>query len=231
MFGGYRKPDNFVENINPHEEYFAFDITKAIAIPITALYRKIMDSSVKTIENPGYLVFLFLDKKSIVLDTVNNIINLFGWPIGTATSIYDYFSSSKNLVDIKPNDNVWYKIVIDYKNVKYDFIEDYKKLFEINKKVLTYAIGENGICKPCRPKKLTTGDKSDLKLFKPDKIGVDFSKAYGYMLKNLNYDKAKKEEWDKLYHDVVEFFGSIASHLERNIRPIETDITDDYRNH
>lgn len=231
MFGGYKKPDNFVEKIEPHEEYFAMDIPKTLGIPITALYRKIMDSSVKTIENPGYLVFLFLDKKSKVLDTINGISSAILWGIGGAgLAIYDYFSSSKTLTDIKTNDNVWYKIVIDYKNIKYEFIEDYKKLFTVNKKVLSYAIGEHGICKPCRPKKLTTGDKSDLKLFKPDKISKDFHKAYTYMLRALNNDE-KLEEWDDFYNEVIEFYGGLVKHLESNIRPVETDITDDYRNH
>ncbi|EPU3829014.1 hypothetical protein ACVWU4_000995 [Campylobacter coli] len=244
MFGVYGKikEENIIENITPHEEYFAIDLPKIFSLPATNFLRMITDKSTTTIDNPGLLVDLFLSNSSKLIDKFNTaisslgigaaVISGFSLPaiaISAGAGLYDLATSSKALKSLKKGDNVWYHLVLKYNQVDFELLHVYKKQFEYSKKILNFVIGEHGECRPIKERPLKAGEKSELKLFKPDKIGQDFTKAYKHMLSKTK-NREDSEEWDNLYKEVMNFYGKIARKLENNIHEKSGDFTDDYRN-
>lgn len=244
MFGVYGKikEENIIKNITPHEEYFAIDLPKIFSLPATNFLRMITDKSTTTIDNPGLLVDLFLSNGSKLIDKFNTAITALGLgaiavsgfhlpviAISAGAGLYDYATSSKALKSLKKGDNVWYYLVLKYNRVEYDLLHVYKKQFEYSKKILNFVIGEHGECRTIEERPLKAGEKSELRLFKPDKIGQDFTKAYKYMLSHTR-NREDAEQWDELYKDVMNFYGKIARYIENNVHKKSGDITDDYRN-
>lgn len=190
-------------------EYNEYDLPRSFFGTLNTVYRFFFNKTMVKRENLGHLVHPFLGRWStvgIILNTLNSHpIEAFHESI-TRDSLQD---------TIKRGENIYNLVINDFKKVDVNNPEYYDDLANISLKIMEGMVAR---CKPCAPRKATSAELKDLKLFNPSKLNIEFTKGLAKLeAATKSLDKDKQAKWASVVGKLTKFVNMAIKTIEDGI--------------
>ena len=210
----------------------------------TTVWRQLFNNSSVSRDNIGLITEIFLDKFSTRFEkyylhwwrglTSGVILTLhpwlFLWPGMWADVLLKYkkWSGSKyGQADGEPiwncgyllekDDNAYYQLITCYKNVDWDDHTKYALMVDGLNAFVDYTFSDKGACKKIPHRAANIGEKNDLKLWRPDKIESEITRAIAYVNTKVLNTKPNGKEWEKIYNRLIEIINRVVTEVNENI--------------
>lgn len=196
--------------VNISNEYNAFDWTATIFGNLNTLYRALTPGATTKIDNPGYLIKLFVGGWTVLGQMLSQAASPLAMLRQNANGIKNrgvkISSGEKTDAD---KFNIYKDIFVNYKKVNTSDIEYYRDQFNLFKKAIEEL--KKNVCGPIPSRELTTSELSDLKLFRPGDIKSEMNNA-------VKYYEIKDEKFANLAGSIVKYVDEeIVQYLLKNI--------------
>lgn len=196
--------------VNISNEYNAFDWTATIFGNLNTLYRALTPGATTKIDNPGYLIKLFVGGWTVLGQMLSQAASSLAMLRQNSNAIKNrgvkISSGEKTDAD---KFNIYKDIFVNYKKVDTSDIEYYRDQFNLFKKAIEEL--KKNVCGPIPPRELVTSELSDLKLFRPGDIKSEMNNA-------VKYYEIKDKKFANLAGSIVKYVDEeIVQYLLNNI--------------